>query len=692
MARSFAIVMALCAAAHSQNYHELPTGDGQVYYLQKNQNPLVDSLDRIFQYSPLPASNPPPPLGVGVDLSGLTCGLAPPVCPKARYRSIDGSCNNIQRPAWGMAQGPYGRLLPFNYADGKMARSFAIVMALCAAAHSQNYHELPTGDGQVYYLQKNQNPLVDSLDRIFQYSPLPARSPVNGFGFSNPPPPLGVGVDLSGLTCGLAPPVCPKARYRSIDGSCNNIQRPAWGMAQGPYGRLLPFNYADVWNLNAQQWGQIITHDMSLTAGVTQTHKEPVTCCNDNGQLVQDAVTNPPVQTHPDSPWGPSARPLRNPVHELREDRQHKGSGLHTPSCSCSAGDIRMNQNPQLTVLQIILLREHNRLADALTHLNPHWGDETVFQEARRINIAQYQHINYYEYLPIFLGAENMIKNKLIYPGVHGYVNDYNPNVDPAVLDEHATAAFRHFHTLIRGFLQLISENRQLLGAVRMSDWFNRPLLLEIGTTFEDLARGLTTQQMDFSDQFWSTEMTQFLFKRNNTVGGDLRATDIQRGRDHGLANYVTTRGACGLPVPKSFADMTDFISQENVKVLQHLYATPEDVDLVVAGSLENNVPGAQAGPTFLCILTEQFYRTRVADRFFYENGADPDTAFTPDQLEAIRRGASMARVLCDNADGIHIMQPKAFEQIKSGNHLVPCEHLPAVDLSPWKDATGTFK
>lgn len=26
-----------------------------------------------------------------------------------------------------------------------------------------------------------------------------------------------------------------------------------------------------VWNLNAQQWGQIITHDMSLTAGVAQT-------------------------------------------------------------------------------------------------------------------------------------------------------------------------------------------------------------------------------------------------------------------------------------------------------------------------------------------------------------------------------------------------------------------------------------
>lgn len=49
-----------------------------------------------------------------------------------------------------------------------------------------------------------------------------------------------------------------------------------------------------------------------------------------------------------------------------------------------------------------------------------------------------------------------MVKNKLIYPGVHGYVNDYNPHVDPSVLDEHATAAFRHFHTLIRGYLKYV--------------------------------------------------------------------------------------------------------------------------------------------------------------------------------------------------------------------------------------------
>lgn len=117
------------------------------------------------------------------------------------------------------------------------------------------------------------------------------------------------------------------------------------------------------------------------------------------------------------------------------------------------SGDTRVNQNPQLTLLQVVLLREHNRLADALAALNPHWDDETIFQEARRINIAEHQFISYYEWLPIFIGLENSLRNKILY-NTKGFVNDYQPQVNPTVLNEHATAAFRYFHSLIAGYLE----------------------------------------------------------------------------------------------------------------------------------------------------------------------------------------------------------------------------------------------
>lgn len=119
------------------------------------------------------------------------------------------------------------------------------------------------------------------------------------------------------------------------------------------------------------------------------------------------------------------------------------------------AGDVRVNQNPGLTILQTILLREHNRIADALSKLNPHYDDRTLFQEARKINIGQYQHISYYEWLPIFLGTDNMLKNRLIYnvpPTTH--VNDFDSSIDPSVLNSHATAAFRYFHSQIEGRLE----------------------------------------------------------------------------------------------------------------------------------------------------------------------------------------------------------------------------------------------
>jgi peroxidase len=70
------------------------------------------------------------------------------------------------------------------------------------------------------------------------------------------------------------------------------------------------------------------------------------------------------------------------------------------------SGDIRTNQNMPLLSLQTIWMREHNRIAKALAVLNPYWSDEKLFQEARRIAIASYQHILFSEWLPILIGEK----------------------------------------------------------------------------------------------------------------------------------------------------------------------------------------------------------------------------------------------------------------------------------------------
>ena len=67
-------------------------------------------------------------------------------------------------------------------------------------------------------------------------------------------------------------------------------------------------------------------------------------------------------------------------------------------------GDDRLNQHASLTALHTIWLREHNRVAKELVRQMPGLSDEFYFQQARRIVIAELQHITYNEYLPIVLG------------------------------------------------------------------------------------------------------------------------------------------------------------------------------------------------------------------------------------------------------------------------------------------------
>ena len=66
------------------------------------------------------------------------------------------------------------------------------------------------------------------------------------------------------------------------------------------------------------------------------------------------------------------------------------------------SGDERITQNPELSVMELIFYKLHQRIASSLK--DSKMNDEKIYQETRRYLIAIYQHIVYGEFLPITIG------------------------------------------------------------------------------------------------------------------------------------------------------------------------------------------------------------------------------------------------------------------------------------------------
>ncbi len=294
-------------------------------------------------------------------------------------------------------------------------------------------------------------------------------------------------------------------------------------------------------------------------------------------------------------------------------------------------GDPRVMENPELTALTILFMREHNFWVRALRAQHADWSGLQLYNMAKAITTAEYQNIIYTEYLPALIGP--------MLPPYGGY----NARVNAQVTQEFSTAAFRVGHSQVSDTQEGLDNNGNTVFVESLAQSFYNTPEIDEANGFDPLLRSLGVDYSQATDPYTVAALRNLLAA--GLVGGgvddiDLIAIDIQRERDVGLGSLNQTRVALGLRPYGSFAQLTpDPILQQS---FAKLYGSIDKVDLFMGGLSEAHAPGANVGATFRAIIASQFWRLRSGDRFYWQNEAFDDA--TADLISRTTLAAIMQR------------------------------------------------
>lgn len=510
--------------------------------------------------------------------------------------------------------------------------------------------------------------------------------------------------------------------YRDITGSNNNKANPTWGEANQQLLRKAPSDYGDnistpagasrpsareisnvVFNepvpITSPQcasamlwlWGQFVDHDLDLTPEAEPHEPFPIPVPTGDPYFdpmsmggkeipMNRAMWDPTTGTDVNNPrqqinvisafldgtniYG-DTQERNNFLRKFKKGKLLYGSDYMPPSNngqmanamlrfgSYVCGDVRANENLPLTSMHSIWVREHNYWAGLICKCNPKLCDEEIYQKAKVIVEAELQIITYSEFLPFLLG-----------PDAIDCYRGYDSNVNPQILNEFSTAAYRMGHTLVSSILPRLGKDCKPIwaGNLELKDAFFTPWLLANYAGLDPIIRGILKSNSNKYDAKVIDALRNFLFGAPGDGGLDLVSLNIQRGRDHGLNDFNTTRQACGLPAITSFSQITT--NATLATQLQNLYGYVNNIDLWVGILAEDPAHDAIVGPTALAILKDQFERLRDGDRFWYEN------RFYGSMLRALNR-TKLSEVIERNTDVKVEGNPFIFK--KCGNRYCEC-------------------
>lgn len=332
------------------------------------------------------------------------------------------------------------------------------------------------------------------------------------------------------------------------------------------------------------------------------------------------------------------------------------------------AGDKRANEQPGLTCMHTLFMREHNRMCDEIKDLNPDWTDEQIFQRARRYVGAFIQVILETEFLPA-LGIDL------------GPYQGYDGDAKPSIFNTFSAAGFRLGHTLVNDQLIRLQDNGDtlLFGSIHIKDAFFNTDFIRLEGGIAPIFKGMATQKQQTFDTKIVTTLRNFLFGQPGTGGLDLVSLNLQRGRDRGLMDYNSTRVAFGLTPVSTFDEITDDV--QIATLLETLYGDVNNMDVWPGMLAEPHAAGAAIGELAQAILSMQFDNIRKGDRFWYQN--DPD--FTAQEKEIISR-TTMSQIVLRNTSITNLQDNVFFaeEHTLTSIEVEPFDNIRRIELSAY--------